>query len=253
MCTSSTLSPSASPAVTWLQHFTVLEDKQETQHLFLRMQKQRLQTVFLPLQVQHGSKVHLLANTSKEIGAWLNALPVASCDLCMDEETICVGVGLQLGALLCFPYQCHYCGGEVDCFGTHGLSCHWSEGHFFHLAAINDTIYRSMHSVNVPSHLEPLALYQSDDSHPDGISIIPWECGKHLLWDATTPGMFAPSHRSVAVRGVGEVALQVEHLKHSKYSALEAKFNFVPVVVETSRVFDPEAHEFLHKLRLCMA
>ena len=71
--------------------------------------------------------------------------------------------------------------------------------------------------------------------------------------------MFAPSHRSIAVRGAGEVASQAERLKHSKYTALEAKFHFVLVAVETSGVFGPEgvfgseAHEFLHELGSRMA
>ena len=86
------------------------------------------------------------------------------------------------------------------------------------------------------------------DRRPDGISIIPWKSGKCLLWDATIPDTFAPSHRSAVARGAGEVALQTERLKHSKYTALEAKFFFVPVVVETLGVFGSEACEFFHKL-----
>ena len=101
-------------------------------------------------------------------------------------------------------------------------------------------------------HLKPTGLYQSDGRHPDGISIIPWECSKCLLWDATTSDMFTPSHRSVVVRGAGEVALQAESLKHFKYSALEAKFHFVSVVVETFGVFGIKAYEFFHELGLCM-
>ena len=178
------------------------------------------------------SKARLLANSSKETGAWLNALPIASCGLRMDHESIRVAVGLRLGAPLCLPHQCHHCGAEVDCLGMHGLSCRWSEGRFSPHAAINDIIYRSLHSANVPAHLEPTGLYRSDGRRPDGISIIPWKGGKCLLWDATTPDTFAPSHRSVAARGAGEVALQSERLKHAKYSALAATLLFVPVVVE---------------------
>ena len=124
------------------------------------------------------------------------------------------------------------------------LSCRWSEGHFLRHAALNEIIYRSLQSVNVPSHLEPTGLYRSDGRCPDRISIVPWKCGKCLLCDATTPDTYAPSHHSVAVRGAGEVALQAECLKHSKYSTLETKYHFVLVAVETSGVFGPEAHEF---------
>ena len=102
----------------------------------------------------------------------------------------------------------------------------------------------------MPSHLEPTGLYRSDGQCPDRISIIPWKCGKCLLWDAITPDTHAPFHRSVAVRGAGEVALQAEHLKHSKYSALKAKCHFVPKAVETSGVFGPEVHEFFSPTRM---
>ena len=52
----------------------------------------------------------------------------------------------------------------------------------------------------------------------------------------------------MVARGAGEVVLQTEHLKHSKFTALKEKFLFEPVVVETLGVFGSEAHEFLHEL-----
>ena len=82
---------------------------------------------------------------SKEMGVWLNALPVTSCSLHMDDRTIRVAVGLRVSTPLCLPHQCHHCSGEVDCLGTHCLSCWWSEGHFTCHAALNDIIYPSLH------------------------------------------------------------------------------------------------------------
>ena len=52
----------------------------------------------------------------------------------------------------------------------------------------------------------------------------------------------------VAVQGAGAVAQQAEKLKHSKYIHLESKYDFVPVAVETSGVFDPRAHSFIKEL-----
>ena len=49
------------------------------------------------------------------------------------------------------------------------------------------------------------------------------------------------------------MAFQTERLKHCKYSALEAKYHFMPVAVETSGVFGPEAHEFFHQLECRLA
>ena len=49
------------------------------------------------------------------------------------------------------------------------------------------------------------------------------------------------------------MALQAERLKHSNCTALEAKFLFMPVVVEMSEVFGFGGSEFLHELGSRMA
>ena len=66
-------------------------------------------------------KVCLSGSTSKESGAWLNALPVSALGLQTDDEMIQVGVCLRLNAPLCHPHQCCHCGLDVDTSGTHGL------------------------------------------------------------------------------------------------------------------------------------
>ena len=109
-------------------------------------------------------------------------------------------------------------------------------------------IHRSLASSKVPSHLEPNGLYCSDGKHPDGITLIPWENGKALIWDVTCPDTFAPSHLEVAARGAGDVAEQAEQAKCHKYSLLESKYPFAPVAIDTSGVFGPKAFSFLHDL-----
>ena len=47
------------------------------------------------------SKTHLLANSSREFGAWSSALLISSCGLRMDDETIYLTTGLQKWVLLC--------------------------------------------------------------------------------------------------------------------------------------------------------
>ena len=68
------------------------------------------------------SQARLLAARRKGSGAWLNALPVPSLGLRMNDETTCVAVGLRLGTPLCRPHECSYCGAKVDNLATHGLS-----------------------------------------------------------------------------------------------------------------------------------
>ena len=194
------------------------------------------------------SRARLLAASSMESGAWLQALPVSSLGLRMDDTTVRVAVGLRLGSPLCRPHTCHHCGAEVDHLATHGLSCRWSEGRHFRHAALNDIVHRALSSAKVPSRLEPAGIYRSDGKRPDGITVVPWERGKLLVWDATCSDTFAPSYSSNAASEVGAVAAMAEERKKAKYEHLDASHSFVPVAVETAGVFGPLTHAFLKDL-----
>ena len=112
----------------------------------------------------------------------------------MDNKTIRVAIGLRLGAPLCYPHRCQHCGSEVDELTTHGLSCRWSEGRIPRHMAVNDIICRSLVSAGVPSRLEPGGLCRLDGKRRDGVSIISWKDGKPIIWDATCPDTYSPSH-----------------------------------------------------------
>ena len=85
----------------------------------------------------------------------------------------------------------------------------------------------------IPCHLEPSGLYRSDGKRSDGASVVPWRCGKILVWDATCVDTLAPSHQALAARELQAVAVDGESTKHSKYAHLESTHHFVPVAVET--------------------
>ena len=69
------------------------------------------------------------------------------------------------------------------------------------LAAINDLIKRSLAAVKIHAHLESTGISQSDGKQPDGATIVPWKGEQVLVWDATCPDTFAPSHITLATRG----------------------------------------------------
>ena len=77
---------------------------------------------------------------------------------------------------------------------------------------------------------------------------MPWKSGRVLVWDATCPDTFAPSHLQLAVREAGAVADQAERKKKDKYAELAATHHFVPVAIETMGVFGKEAQAFFIEL-----
>ena len=165
-------------------------------------------------------RARFLAASCKESGAWLNALPVTSLGLRMDNATMRISMGLRLGLPLCQSHTCQHCGAEVSQFATHGLSCRKSVGRHHRHSAVNETIHRALVSAHVPSRLEPSGLYRSDGKRPDGVLIVPWKCGQLLVWDATCLDTFAPSYSTIAAHQVGAVAQQAEDRKMQKYKHL---------------------------------
>ena len=83
---------------------------------------------------------------------------------------------------------------------------------------------------------------------PCDMTVMPWKSGRVLVWDATCPDTFAPSHLQLATREAGAVADQAERRKIVKYIELAATHHFIPVAIESTGVFGPQAHAFFRKL-----
>ena len=125
-------------------------------------------------------------------GAWLNAIPMSPLGLKLSDGQLRCAVALRLGAKICAAHTC-CCGQNVDEYGTHGLACKRSAGRFARHAFFNDFIRRSLASVVVPSVLEPAGLSRTDGKRPDGVTAIPWQRGKPLVWDVTFVDSLPPS------------------------------------------------------------
>ena len=194
------------------------------------------------------SRARLVASFCKESGYWLQAPPISSLGLRLDDTTMRIAVGLRLGVPLCRPHSCEQCGMTVDELATHGLHCRKSQGRHSRHFAVNDIIHRALGSAGVPSRLEPKGTNPSDGSRPDGVSLVPWKSGRPLTWDFTCPDTFAPSHLSHSSAESGVVAADAENSKSLKYHHLSNTSNFIPVAVETSGAFGPSALAFFHEI-----
>ncbi len=190
----------------------------------------------------------LLAAMDNNSGAWLQALPISSIGLRLDNPSLRIAVGLRLGTAICAPHHCQFCGAEVSSLGLHGLCCRKSEGRHSRHAFLNDIIKRSLSTAGIPLRLEPPGLSCSDDQRPDGMTLVPWSSGHPLVWDATCPDTFASSYESRATLEAGGVASLAEERKSAKYGHLAPQFIVQPVAIETSGAIGPSTLSFLEKL-----
>ena len=79
-----------------------------------------------------------------EQDSWLLAKPVTALGLRMDDHTLRVAVGLRLCTTIVAPHQCKHCGEEVDCHGSHGMSCRQSKRNYHRHASVNSIIHRAL-------------------------------------------------------------------------------------------------------------
>ena len=66
---------------------------------------------------------------------------------------------------------------------------------------LNDIVHRALTTAHIPSRLEPASVLRSDGKRPDGISVVRWQRGKLLVWDATCSDTFTPSYVASAASG----------------------------------------------------
>ena len=113
---------------------------------------------------------------------------------------------------------------------------------------MNDVVSRALHSVPIPTRLEPTGLLRGSNLKPDGISLIPWDSGKPLAWDVTCAHPLAQSWQATSQRSEAAVATAVEAKKMSKYKDLEVDFHFEPVSVETLGGMGNSTSAFIKRL-----
>ena len=77
-------------------------------------------------------------------------------------------------------------------------------------------------------------LYRTDGKHPDGVTMIPWEMVKQLVWDVTVVDALAPSRLNQgSLCNPGTTATEAEVREIEKYRELmDNGFVFQPVALE---------------------
>jgi hypothetical protein len=84
-----------------------------------------------------------------------------------------------------------------------------------------------------------------DNKRPDGMTMVPWERGRSLIWDVTCVDTLAPCHVERTSKQSGWAANDAAKRKHAKYLQLKERYNFVPIAFETLGAWGSEAEGFV--------
>ena len=91
-------------------------------------------------------------------------------------------------------------------------------------------------------------MFRDDEKRPDGLTLIPWQNGRCLTWDATVVDSLAPSYLSSTSSLPGSAAEAEAVRKRSKYAAITLTHIFVQVAVETLGPINAEGPRFLYQI-----
>ena len=131
---------------------------------------------------------------------------------------------------------------------THGLSCKRSAGRIARHHNINDLVWRALQRAGIPSTKEPSGLSRTDGKRPDGLTLIPWQSGRSLIWDVTVADTLAASHLATTSRLMGGAAENAAVNKETKYNELTLTYTFIPIACETLGPLSSSALSFFAEL-----
>ena len=118
------------------------------------------------------------------------------------------------------------------------------------IATLNSLIKETLGSLDLPSKLEPRGLYRTDGKRPDGVTMIPWEMGKQLVWGVTVVDALAPSRLNQGSScNLGTPATEAEARKIEKYRELiDNGYIFQPVALEVQGSLGESSEIFITRL-----
>jgi len=93
---------------------------------------------------------------------------------------------------------------------------------------------------------EPSGLDRQDGKRSDGLTLIPWQGGRSLVWDVTVVSLLAASYVDRAATDAGTAANMAASRKAEKYSALSSMY--IHVAVENLGALSSSTLHFLLEL-----
>ena len=135
------------------------------------------------------------------------------------------------------------CGATLDVFGNHALCCKHGSARGVRHSEVNNRIKEALDRAGCISVLEPPGLIRQDGKRPDGATVLPFEDGLPIAWDATIIHTCAPSYLRVSTHEAGAAAAAAEERKRLKYISLSGRVVFYPVALETLGAFGRSASE----------
>ena len=98
--------------------------------------------------------------------------------------------------------------------------------------------------------MEPAGLVRGDGKRPDDLTLVPWQGGRCLTWDATIVDTLAVSYVQIGSTASADAANTAAARKHAKYDTIPTAHIFVPVAVEILGPICDEGLKFVSKIGL---
>jgi len=89
---------------------------------------------------------------------------------------------------------------------------------------------------------------RSDGKRPDDLTLVPWHSGKALCWDVTVTCPLADSYVTRAACEAGSAAELAASRKEEKYAAIDGRYIFESITIESLGVFSASARQLLTDL-----
>jgi len=140
------------------------------------------------------------------------------------------------------------CGSQLDAHARHSFICKRAPGRTIRHHHLNELIARALSAASIPNTNEPQGLCRSDGKRPDGLTLVPRQSGKPLIWDVTVVCPLAESYVALATREPTATVEMAASNKTAKYAGLTTDYHFQPITVESLGPANESAVDFLTTL-----